>query len=194
MGPQIPLSRNSAVIAGTYSSEQRRQRRSRTLVSNRFFELFLFRKADLPRVPDRRATLQVRFTDVRQLPDGSRESARAASDVRGITRESKARLREWLCRCYRGSKEDVVSRFRDPVMLHMKQNGAARPGLWRRRQRGGYSPAQISRRGPQSRVGIHSTKIRDDASAHVDTVAARGRLRLCLGRRATSAAGQKRGC
>lgn len=66
-------------------------------------------EAYLAEVPDGSAGLQVGFTDVGQIAEGSSESACAANNVRRIVDNGKARLRKRDRGCYSMIEIDVVA-------------------------------------------------------------------------------------
>src|SRR5690349_18155537 len=159
--------------------------------------LILILETNFPAVTKHRSGLHVGFSNVVQIAGRSSEFAGAAGNVGRVANDGKARCRKRPRRGYGTIKVDVVSGFRDPVVLHVEEHGREPVHnrlLWRSQQGCRNRAAQITRSRAQSGVGIHAAKIGDDAAPDVNAVATAGtRLRLGLGRRMAAAVGEECG-
>ena len=88
-------------------------------------QLVLFREADLAAIPERRRLrVKIHFTDECEIARRPGEFASAARNVRGITGEREARLRERNSGGHRRIEVNVIAGFGNPVMLNVEEDCA----------------------------------------------------------------------
>jgi len=79
-------------------------------------------EANLPAIPEHCPFDQIDFADGVHISRRSGKSARAALKVNGIGNDREQSLREWSACSGRRIKEERVSRFGHPVVLHVEDH------------------------------------------------------------------------